>query len=155
MKREEAQRELRKIWPVSALVLAAAGVAVAATGLYFILLRPPLLPEDVRYMGLWSAQLDVVRPHFGAWLSQVFRVFGGYILATGVLTVTVAATSFRAHDRGAALGAAIGGAASIGLMAAVNFIINSDFKWMLLAIALAWACSLILFWFETSTRLGR
>ena len=36
-------------WPVSALVLAAAGLAVAGTGLYFIFLRPPLLPEDVRY----------------------------------------------------------------------------------------------------------
>lgn len=155
MKCEEAPHELRKIWPVSALVLAAAGVAVAATGLYFIFLRPPLLPEDVRYMGLSTAQLDVVEPHLEAWLTQVFRVFGGYILATGVLTITLAATSFRAHHRGAALGAAIGGAASIGSMAAVNFTIDSDFKWILLAIALAWACSLILFWFETSKRIGR
>jgi hypothetical protein len=40
-------------------------------------------------------------------------------------------------------------------MAMVNFIIDSDFKWVLLAIALAWACSLVLFWFETCTRIGR
>lgn len=125
---------------------------MAGTGLYFIFLRPPLLPEDVRYMGLPSAQLNVVRLHLEAWLTLVFRVFGGYILATGVLTVTVAATAFRTHNRGAALGASIGGAASIGLMAVVNFKIASDFKWVLLAIALAWATRLVLYWFETSTR---
>jgi hypothetical protein len=141
-------------WPVSALVLAGAGVAVAGTGLYVIFLRPPLLPEDVRYMSLSSAQISVVRLPLEEWLTQVFRVFGGYILATGVLTITLAATSFRAHQRGAALGAAIGGTASIGLMAGVNFILDSDFKWVLLAIALAWACSLVLFWFETRTRIG-
>ena len=145
----------RKIWPVSALILAAAGVAVAGMGLYFILLRPPLLPEDIRYMGFSSVQLGVVRLPLEAWLTQVFRVFGGYILATGVLTVTVAATSFRAHHRGAALGAAIGGAASIGLMAVVNLTIDSDYKWVLLAIALAWTSSLVLFWIETKTRMGR
>lgn len=142
-----------KIWPVSAILLAAAGLAVAGTGLYFIFLRPPLLPEDIRYVGLSSAQLGIVEPRLEAWLGQVFRVFGGYILATGVLTITVAATSFRAHHRGAALGAAIGGATSIGLMTAVNFTIHSDFKWVLLVIASAWACSLVLFWFETRTRI--
>ena len=26
--------------------------------------------------------------------------------------------------------------------------INSDFKWVLLGLALLWACSLALFWFE-------
>ena len=128
---------------------------MTGTGLYFIFLRPPLLPEDVRYMSLSSAQLGVVGPQLEAWLGQVFRVFGGYILATGVLTITLAATSFRANHRGAAVGAAIGGAASIGLMAAVNFTIDSDFKWMLLAIALAWASSLVLFWFENRTRIER
>ena len=145
----------RKTWPVSALVLMAAGVAVVGTGLYFILLRPPLLPEDVRHLGLSSTQLGVVGPRLEGWLGQVFRVLGGYILATGVLTITVASTSFRAHHRGAALGAAIGGVASIGLMAAVNFTINSDFRWVLLAIALAWASSLVLFWFETRTGMSR
>jgi hypothetical protein len=147
--------ETPRIWTFSALVLAAAGFAVAGMGLYFIFLRPPLLPEDIRYMGFSSAQLGFVRLPLDAWLAQVFRVFGGYIFATGVLTVTVAATSFRAHHRGAAVGAAIGGLASIGLMAAVNFTIDSDYKWVLLAIALAWTSSLVLFWIETKTRMGR
>ena len=99
-------------------------------------------------MGQAAVQFDTVRPRLEAWLTLVFRVMGGYVIATGILTVTLAATSFRAHHWGAALGALIGGAASIGLMAAVNFVIDSDFKWILLAMALLWSSSLGLFWFE-------
>jgi hypothetical protein len=137
-----------KPWTPSSIVLVLAGVALIGVGLYFILLRPPLLPEDVRYMALPAAQFDVLGPRLEPWLTHVFRVMGGYILATGVLAVTLAATSFRAHQPGAATGALIGGAASIGWMAAVNFIIDSDFKWVLLGMALLWACSLALFWVE-------
>ena len=99
-------------------------------------------------MDLSAVQFEVVRPRLEAWLTQVFRVMGGHVLATGVLTITLAATSFRQHHWCAALGALIGGAASIGLMAAVNFVIDSDFKWVLLAMALLWSCSMGLFWFE-------
>ncbi len=137
-----------KPWTPSSIVLIMAGVALIGVGLYFILLRPPLLPEDMRYMALPAAQLDILRPRLELWLTHVFRVMGGYVLATGVLAVTLAATSFRAHQRGAAIGALIGGAASIGWMAVVNFMIDSDFKWVLLGMALLWACSLVLFWFE-------
>ena len=94
-----------KPWTLSSIILALAGTTLIAAGLYFILLRPPLLPEDVRYMGLSAAELDAVRPRLEAWLTQVFRVMGGYVIATGVLTVTLAATSFRTHHWGAGIGA--------------------------------------------------
>jgi hypothetical protein len=136
-------------WTLSSIVLAAAGIAVTGIGFYFIFLRPLLLPEDLRYMALSAAQLDVVRPRLAEWLTHVFIVLGGYAVATGVLTVSLAATSFRAYSRGAAIGATIGGTASIGLMAGVNFAIGSDFKWVLLGIAALWMCSLGLFWLET------
>jgi hypothetical protein len=138
-----------KSWTLSSILLALAGTTLVVAGLYFVLLRPPLLPEDVRYMGLSAAELEAVRPRLEAWLTQVFRVMGGYVIATGVLTVTLAATSFRAHHGGAAIGALVGGAASIGWMAVVNFMINSDFKWTLLAMASLWAASLAVLWFET------
>ena len=137
-------------WPPSWIVLAATGAALIVIGLYFILLRPPLLAEDVRYMGIPTAQLDIIKPRLDVWLTHVFRVMGGYVVATGVLIITLAATSFRAHQSGAAIGALIGGAASIGWIAAVNFIIDSDFKWVLFGVALLWACSLTLFWLEKS-----
>jgi len=134
-----------KRWTPSSLVLIMAGIALIGVGLYFILLRPPLLPEDVRYLALPTAQLDILRPRLELWLTQVFRVMGGYVLATGVLAVALAVTAFRAHQKGAAIGVLIGGAASIGWMAAINFIIDSDFKWVLLGMALIWACSLVCF----------
>ena len=102
-----------------------------------------------QHMALPAAKLDILRPRLELWLTQVFRVMGGYVMATGVLAVTLAATAFRARQKGAAIGALSGGAASIGWMAAVNFMIDSDFKWALLGMALLWACSLVLFWFET------
>jgi hypothetical protein len=136
-------------------MLIAAGVTLIGVGLYFILLRPPLLPEDVRYMRLSTAELDAVRPRLEVWLTHVFRVMGGYVLATGVLTITLAATSYRARRQGAAVGALIGGAVSIGWMAVVNFMIDSDFKWVLLGMALLWACSLGLFWLEKEGRTRR
>ena len=145
-------RPVRKFWTLSSILLTAAGATLVIAGLYFILVRPPLLPEDVRYMALPTAQFEAVKPQLESWLAHVFQVMGGYVLATGVLTIALAATSFRAHHWGAAVGVLIGGAASIGLMAVVNFVINSDFKWVLLGMALLWACSLALFWLEKSQR---
>jgi hypothetical protein len=137
------------------MLLAAAGLTLVATGLYFLLLRPPLLPEDVRFMGLGVEQLAAIRPRLEAWLTHVFRVMGGYVLATGVLTITLATTSFRSHGSGAGLGALVGGAVSIGWMAVVNFMIGSDFKWVLLGMALLWASSLAFFWFEKRRQSSR
>jgi hypothetical protein len=135
-------------WPPSAILLVLAGITLIGTGLYFLLLRPPLLPEDVRYMGVSEAELVAVRPRLEAWLTHVFRVMGGHILANGVLAVTLAATSFRTYQWNAWLGALIGGAFSIGWMAIVNFIIDSDFKLVLSGMAAVWAASLVLFCFE-------
>ena len=137
-----------KSWPLSSIILVVAGVTLVCTGLYFVLLRPPLLPEDIRYMKLSPAELEAFSPRLEAWLAHVFRVLGGYIFATGILTITLAATSFRERRLAAAVGATIGGAASIGLMAAVNFMIDSNFKWILLGMVLPWAFSLGLFVFE-------
>ena len=101
-------------------------------------------------MSLTSTEFQSIGPRLGSWLTHVFRVMGGYITATGVLTVALAATSFRERHPVAAIGAVLGGALSIGWMAAVNFMISSDFKWVLLAMALLWACSLLLFIWEVA-----
>ena len=135
-------------WHPSVLLLAVAAIMLMGTGLYFLFLRPALLPEDIRYMGLSAAQLEGVRDPLATWLTQVFRVMGGYVLATGVLALTLALTAYREHRTGAWLGALAGGLASIGLMTAVNFAIRSDFKWILLCMALVWAASIIVFWTE-------
>jgi hypothetical protein len=137
-------------WTMSSITLALAGMIIAGIGLYFIALRPPLLPEDVRYMDLSVAELEAIGPRLAMWLTQVFRVLGGYALATGVLLVALAITAFRARHPVAVAGVLIGGASSIGLMSVVNFTIGSDFRWPLFACALVWAVSLIAYGLESS-----
>ncbi|TIT23319.1 MAG: hypothetical protein E5W70_08540 [Mesorhizobium sp.] len=137
-------------WTTSSATLAVAGMIIVGIGLYFIALRPPLLPEDIRYMNLSAAELEAIGPRLAMWLSQVFRVLGGYALATGALLVALAFTAFRARHPVAVTGALVGGASSIGLMSAVNFTLGSEFRWPLFACALVWAVSLIAYGLESS-----
>ena len=127
------------------MLLAASGVLLIGIGIYFLLFRPALLPEDIRYMNPTPAELQSIAPRLTSWLTDVFRVMGGYVAATGVLALTLAWTSFRNRQTVAAAGAGIAGGLSIGLMAAINFMIHSDFKWVLLAMALVWAASIAAF----------
>lgn len=126
-------------------VLALFGVILIGMGFYFVVLRPPLLPEDPRYIGTPLAQIRAGVPGLENWLQKVFWVMGGYITATGVLLVYLAATAFRRRERGAFGVALLAGASSMGLMAGVNFIIASDFRWVLSGFAAVWLLSLILY----------
>jgi hypothetical protein len=124
-------------------------VILVGIGLYFLFLRPPLLVEDTRYVGATLEELQTVAPGLATWLDRVFWVLGGYIAATGILTAYLAATAFRARARGAALTLTLAGIASIGSMAGVNVLIDSDFKVPLVALAALWGLALVLY------RLGR
>ena len=117
-------------------------------GVYFVFVRPPLLPEDPRYMGTSLAQIQATLPGLLIWLQRVFWVMGGYMFATGLLTFYLAVTVFRARARGIAGIVILAGLISIGWMAAVNFIIASDFKWLILSFFLVWAAALLLYCLE-------
>ena len=147
--------EKQSKWRASAMLLAASGLLVAALGTYFIFLRPPLLAEDIRYLGLSVTEARELLPRLTPWLTQVFRVLGGYALATGLLAATLAATSFRDRRLVAVLGAALAGASSIGLMVEVNSALHSDFEWLLAGIALLWALSLAAFVIESKLDVRR
>ena len=67
---------------VSASVLALGGIILMGLGLYFIFIRPPLLPEDNRFMGMTVAQIQSTMPGLLTWLRRVFWVMGGYIFTT-------------------------------------------------------------------------
>jgi hypothetical protein len=135
-------RNLWLHWSLSSILLAVSGILLVCVGFYFLFLRPPLLPEDIRYVSFTPAELQLVGPRLESWLTFVFRVMGGYIAATGVLAVTLATTAFRDRRPAAAIGVALAGGLSIGWMAAVNFMIHSDYKWVLLGMALVWVASL-------------
>lgn len=134
--------------PLSALVLAFAGVILMALGLYFAFLRPALLPEDTRIIGTSPAQIQAMLPGLIVWLRRVFWVMGGFMFAAGLLTFYVAMTSFRARTRGAAVVATLAGLASIGVMIAVNFLIHSDFRWLILSFAMPYGLALIVYQVE-------
>ena len=131
--------------PYSTTFLSLGGFLLMAMGIYFLFLRPPLLPEDARYIGLNLTTIQSLIPALSAWLQKVFWVMGGYIFTTGLLTLYVAQTSFRTRSKGAFEIIIISGISSIGSMAFINFVIQSDFKWILLAFTLPWFVSLILF----------
>jgi hypothetical protein len=136
------------IWnlkPYSVIVLALAGLLLSGMGLYFIVLRPHLLPEDLLYMGSTLQNVKDNIPGLLNWLQKVFWVMGGYILTTGMLTIFISFTSFRERLAGVFNIVALAGVSSIGLMTVVNFMIGSDFKWVLLAFTLLWAIALILY----------
>jgi hypothetical protein len=134
-----------KLKPYSASILTLGGLLLIAMGSYFIFLRPTLLPEDYKYMGITSSGIRKSIPQLPAWLQKVFWVMGGYIITSGVLTAFIALTSFRLRTNGAFSIVLISGISSIGLMALVNFILNSDFKWVLLTFTLPWLIALILY----------
>ena len=139
---ELAGLDSMKIKPLASGSLALGGLILMGTGIYFGFLRPPLLPEDLKYMGSSLTQIQAAIPGLQPWLGRVFGVLGSYMFATGLLTVYVAVTGFRAGGIGAMTVVSVSGLASIGWMAITNFLINSDFKWLLLVFALPWGVAL-------------
>ena len=107
------------------------GVYQGAIGLYFIALRPAMLPEDLRFLETSMTRLHAGLPRLETWLRLVFVVLGGQMAAVGVLVVGSSLRIFHAQVRNqrelAWLGAA--GLLSVGTMAGVNFVLQSDFRW--------------------------
>lgn len=122
------------------------GLYQAIVGVYFIALRPALLPEDFRYLATGVASLHAGLPKLESWMRLVFIVLGGQMAAVGVLLISSSLQTVRAkvgnRPELVLLGAA--GVLSVGTMAGVNFVLGSDFRWLLIAPALAWSVGLVL-----------
>jgi len=114
-------------------------------GMYFLFVRPPLLPEDLRYMQTTLDGVQEKLPRLADWLPKVFWVMGSYIFTAGLLVTFIALTSFRTRTPGTFSVVAIAGITSIGAMSMINFIIGSDFKWVLLSLTFPWVITLILY----------
>jgi hypothetical protein len=134
-------------WAVSSILLAVIGIILIGVGAYFILIRATFLPEDLRFLGMSQGQIEASIPRLKTWLDHVFRVLGGFIAATGILVTTLAASR---KTVGSVVAVAAAGVVSIGLMTAVNFSIESDFRWELLAIAVLWACGTVWYGIDAS-----
>jgi hypothetical protein len=122
----------------------ACGVWLLALGFYFMWMPPPLLPEDLRYMGTTLAQVQATLPGLERWLGRVFTVLGGFMAGAGVLTLFVALSAAAPRPRGTTQALALSGLLTVGLMSATNFALHSDFRWLLVVPALLWLAGLVL-----------
>ena len=129
----------------STWLILSCGVWLMALGLYFMVLRPPLLPEDPRFMGTTLEQLRHAAPGLEGWLKKVFTVMGGFMAGAGVLTVLVATVAMPVRLKNTSWALAVAGVLTVALMSATNFALRSDFRWLLLVPALAWTAGLVLF----------
>lgn len=128
---------------VACWLLTACGVWLVGLGIYFIALRPALLPEDPRFMGSTLEQLRQAAPGLESWLRIVFTVMGGYMVGSGVLTLFAARVAMPRRLAGTAWALAFAGLATVGLMSTMNFVLHSDFRWVLVVPAVCWAAGVV------------
>ena len=127
------------------------GSGSSGLGTYFVLLRSALLPEDPRFIGLSLEAIRSAAPGLERWLGHVFDVLGGFMVATGVMTILAACRLLARRERGTFGALLVAGAASVWLMSATNFVLHSDFRWPLLVPALLWLVGLVCYWREGAT----
>ncbi|MGQ3052956.1 MAG: hypothetical protein ACT6S0_14335 [Roseateles sp.] len=128
---------------MSSWLLLVCGVWLVGLGAYFIFLRPALLPEDQRFMGTSIDALRSAAPELERWLGKVFTVMGGFMAGAGVLVVFIARTLLPVRARGTATTLAVAGFFTVALMSASNFVLHSDFRWLLPIPALVWLASVV------------
>jgi hypothetical protein len=119
------------------------GIWLLCLGGYFMFVRPPLLPEDLRYLGLSAIQVEVLLPRLASWLRNVFIVMGGFISGCGVLIIFMSMRAVPQYLQGAGIALGIAGLLTVATMSWTNFALDSDFKWLLLAPAIAWLLGLV------------
>ena len=141
---EKTMTILNKTRTVSTWMLSACGVWLVGLGFYFIILRPPLLPEDVSYMGTSLGEIQSALPGLERWLQHVFTVMGGFMMGAGVLTMFVATNATAAQEKWTWVVLALAGLFTVGTMSLTNFQLDSAFKWLLLIPALLWFIGLVL-----------
>ena len=121
------------------------GIWLIGLGLYFVFLRPALLPEDLRYIGATLREIQAAAPGIDRWLRHVFVVMGGFMMSAGMLTIYLMSNLSHVQKKWTLVLAALAGVSTVGTMSVTNFQLDSDFKWLLLLPALLWAVGLVLY----------
>ena len=124
-------------------IFIACGIWLIGLGLYFMFLRPPLLPEDLRYMGISPSEIQSTVPGLERWTHRVFTVMGGFMTGAGVLTILAATNASAVRGKWTWIALALAGLFMVGTMSLTNFQLDSDFKWLLLIPSLLWIIGLV------------
>ena len=139
----------------SGKVFLACGLWLIALGLYFLLLRPALLPEDPAFIGSSLEAIRAAIPGLERWLGHVFNVMGGFMVAVGAMTAFLAWRFLSRREPGTFAILLVAGAASVALMSATNFLLHSNFRWLLLLPALLWLAGLVCYLRENAASVRR
>jgi hypothetical protein len=127
---------------IAAAVLLTFGLLTTGTGVYFMAVRPPLLPEDLRFTGLEPAD---VPSRLLPWLAVVFRTWGGFVVGLGFCIAGHGAASWMNHPAWARAGAGLGVLFAFGGFLVSNLQLRSDFLWFIgLLFVGAVACAVLL-----------
>ena len=129
---------------LSGILLLLLGLLTMGTAVFFLVLRPALLPEDIRHTGIDPGTLP---PAFLEWLGTVFRTWGGFIAGFGVLLLGIGGFLLSGRARCLYWATAIGAVVAFGRFLFSNILLDSDFLWFisaLFALAAATAISLLL-----------
>ncbi|MGQ4274198.1 hypothetical protein [Terrihabitans sp. B22-R8] len=100
------------------------GVLALGTGIYFLGIRPTLLPEDIRFTGIDAATLP--QP-FLDWLGIVFRTWGGFITGFGIVIIGIGFATFVGDTKWLRYGTAAGILVAFGRFAYSNVVISGDY----------------------------
>lgn len=132
-----------------AVLLGLLGVLTLATGFYFVVVRPPMLPQDLRFIGISREQIPARMPD---WLGIVFRTWGGFVVGLGIVFMGLAAfllTSRKALLRWATAAALV---VVFGGFLVSNIMLRSDylaFIAILFGLSVIVSRGLIIWWRES------
>lgn len=136
---------------LSGKIFVACGLWLVLLGAYFLILRPALLPEDSRFIGSSLEAMRLAVPGLERWLRLVFNVMGGFMIATGIMTTLAACRVPARRDLTTFFALVVTGATSVGLMSLTNFLLNSNFRWLLVLPMLLWLAGLLCYLRERVT----
>ncbi len=126
------------------------GFVSVGIGIFFIYFRPPLLPEDLVFIGI-DQNIEHLVPRLGEWLKNVFTVLGGFIAAVGILKLSLA----RVLQSSISLVSwFVAWLFSSALMSFINFKISSNFKWQLFSLAIIELVGICAVWISMRTKNG-
>jgi hypothetical protein len=91
---------------------------------FAVTVRPPMLPEDARFTGVSESELP---PQFVAWLTIVFRTWGGFVAGFGIMLVAIGAYLRFSKRRVLQGGIALAIVVAFGRFLLSNIELRSDF----------------------------
>lgn len=90
-------------------------------------------------------EIGTAVPGIVHWLRLVFTVMGGFIMGAGTLVIALMIKDSKRRRMLTLAALALTGISTVGTMGATNFLLSSDFKWVLLVPFLLWLVGLVLY----------